>query len=197
MRGGQAPVTTWRVSRDLEDNEGIAWARWVFESYDLSELEWVTARRGAWGGPGTSYAEEAGGWTNVVAGLCRYPTHTRSGMYRINCRVNTRLGWPGYKHQRVSPLYRNADGSWPPVPEGHITGPWLIDPDSGREWKRLYRRVVFHDEAEAFAYIIAHDIAHEFFHYLRRTKQIPGKNAEIDADAFGMENLERFRAGVL
>src|SRR5918993_1437067 len=95
---------------------------------------------------------------------------TSSGLYRINCKVNTRIGWPAPQYQRVSPLYRSADGT--------------------REWRRLYRRLWLEDENEGLVYIVAH----EAFHYLRRTQQIVGKNVEIDADRFSEDKLERFRA---
>ncbi len=178
----------WKVAKELQDSEGVEWVRFELGDYDWSECEWITLRRGAWGGPGTRYDEAAGGWTSPVAGLCRHPVKGKHG-YRINCRVNTRLGWPAYNRQRVSPLYRNPDGSWPPVPQGHRTGEWLQDPKTGREWQRLYRLTPLDNEDEAFVYIVAH----EAFHYLRRTRQLSGRNTEIDADAFGFETLERYR----
>jgi hypothetical protein len=168
----------WKVAKELQRSDGVEWAREWFSGYDLSLVEWITVRRGDWDG----YS---------VKGVCRYPKGVRSGMYRINCSVNARPGWPGYKIQRVSPLYRNPDGSWPEVPEGHVTGAWWEDPETGREWKRMYRKVPLTNENEALVYIVAH----EAYHYLRRTKQVPGRNAEIDADAFGMTVLEAFRRG--
>lgn len=40
---------------------------------------------------------------------------------------------------------------------------------------------------EGLVYIIAH----EAFHYLRRTKQVEGKDVEIDVDAYAEERLGR------
>lgn len=181
----------WRVAKELQGSEGIEWIRRELETYDWSKCEWITVRRGAWGFHASSYPFEAAqGWTNKVGGLCRYPSHTRSGLYRINCRVNTRMGWPAPQYQRVSPLYRNGDGTWPGVPEDHFLGEWLISADGSREWKRMYRRLWLETEDEGLAYIIAH----EAFHYLRRAGQIEGKNTEIDADRFSEEMLEKFRA---
>lgn len=37
--------------------------------------------------------------------------------------------------------------------------------------------------------------AHEAYHYLRRTRQVPGRNMEIDADGFSDEALEHLREG--
>jgi hypothetical protein len=36
-------------------------------------------------------------------------------------------------------------------------------------------------------------VAHEPFHYLRRTKQVEGRHDEIEADAFALEILEQYR----
>ena len=36
-------------------------------------------------------------------------------------------------------------------------------------------------------------VAHEAFHWLRKTRQIPGRNTEIEADAFGDQMLDEFR----
>jgi hypothetical protein len=35
-------------------------------------------------------------------------------------------------------------------------------------------------------------VAHEAFHYLRRTKQVERRHGEIEADAFGMRMLEQY-----
>jgi hypothetical protein len=32
------------------------------------------------------------------------------------------MGWPAPQYQRVSPLYRNEDGTWLEVPEDHFLG---------------------------------------------------------------------------
>ena len=36
-------------------------------------------------------------------------------------------------------------------------------------------------------------VAHEAFHFLRRTGQVPGRNTEIEADRFADEQLSRLR----
>src|SRR5215212_3928715 len=180
----------WRIAKDLRGSGGIEWMRRELEAYDLSQVEWITVRRGAWGFQASSYpSEQTEGFTNKVAGVCQFPAHTGSGFYRINCKANTRMGWPAPQYQRVSPLYRNLDGTWPEVPDDHFTGEWLIDSKTGREWRRLYRRLWLETEDEGLVYIIAH----EAYHYLRHTRQIVGKNVEIDADRYSEEMLERFR----
>ena len=37
--------------------------------------------------------------------------------------------------------------------------------------------------------------AHEAYHYLRRTRQVPGRNAKIGVNRFSDEALEHFRSG--
>ena len=36
-------------------------------------------------------------------------------------------------------------------------------------------------------------VAHEPFHYLRKTRQVAGRPGEIEADAFALMMLERYR----
>jgi len=36
-------------------------------------------------------------------------------------------------------------------------------------------------------------VAHEAFHYLRKTKQVEGQHGEIEADAFALKILEQYR----
>ena len=181
----------WKVAKELEGAFGLEWIRGELEAYDWTLCEWITIRRGAWGHEVSTYPfEERMGATNKASGLCQYPIHTRSGLYRINCKVNRRMGWPAPEYQRVSPLYRNEDGSWPEVPEDHFLGGWFISADGSREWKRMIRRLWLQTEDEGLVYIGAH----EAFHYLRRTKQIEGKNMEIEADAYAEVMLEAFRA---
>jgi predicted nucleic acid-binding Zn ribbon protein len=186
----EAIGTAWKVHREFIDSPGLAFIQDYFSGYDFSELEWVTLNAGSWG-EATYPDEEVYGWTNAVAGLCQYPSHTRSGLYRVNSRINTRLGWPAIVYQRESPLYRTEAGTWPDVPDDCFTGQWYIDEKSGREWQRLKKRLWLQDKHEAIVYILAH----EMFHLLRRTRQIPGKNAEIEADRYALQALEDYRVG--
>jgi hypothetical protein len=38
-------------------------------------------------------------------------------------------------------------------------------------------------------------MAHEAFHYLRKTRQVQGRHGEIEADAFALKTLEQYRHG--
>jgi hypothetical protein len=92
---------------------------------------------------------------------------------------------------RVYPLYRNADGTWPEVPEGHKVGDHYVATRHGKniQWKRLYRPLEIQSEDEVLVFLVAH----EAFHYLRRTNQVDGRHGQIEADAFALKTLEQYR----
>ena len=94
---------------------------------------------------------------------------------------------------RVPPLYRRADGTWPAVPEGHKVGDRYAATREGKsiQWRRLYRPLELGSEDEVLVFLVAH----EAFHYLRKTRQVPGRHGEIGADAFALEVLEQYRGG--
>jgi hypothetical protein len=88
-------------------------------------------------------------------------------------------------------LYRKPDGTWPAVPEGHEVGGRYVATRNGKsvQWKRLYRPLKLRSEEEVLVFLVAH----EAFHYLRKTKQVTGRHGEIDADAFALKMLEQYR----
>jgi len=97
----------WRVDRALEDSEGLRWIRDRLGAYDWSKVDWISVRRGR----SEKYA---------FRGVCKMP---RGGSgFRINCNVSEHAAYPIHQRMRVSPLYRNPDGTWPEVPEGHKVG---------------------------------------------------------------------------
>jgi hypothetical protein len=57
------------------------------------------------------------------------------------------------------------------------------------QWKRLYRPLELRNEDEVLVFLVAH----EAFHYLRKTKQVAGCHGEIEADAFALQALEQYR----
>ena len=91
---------------------------------------------------------------------------------------------------RVSPLYRNLDGTWPEVPEGHMVGDSYVATRDAMsvQWRRLYRPLELRSEEEVLVFLVAH----EAFHYLRKTKQVEGRHGEIEADAFALNALEQY-----
>jgi hypothetical protein len=91
-------------------------------------------------------------------------------------------------------LYRNSEGTWPKAPEGHSVGDRYVAARSNGEsvqWKRLYRPLELRSEDEVLVFLVAH----EAFHYLRKTRQVEGRHGEIEADAFALKMLEHYRDG--
>src|ERR687898_1096223 len=168
----------WQVDKALEDSEGLRWIRERLGAYDWSKVDWVSVRRGR----SEKYA---------FRGVCKMPRDGNG--YRINCNVSRHAAYPIYQYMRVSPLYRNPDGTWPEVPEGHEVGDRYVATRDGKNvhWMRLYRPLKLRSEDEVLVFLVAH----EAFHYLRRTRQVEGRHGEIEADAFALKTLEQYREG--
>jgi hypothetical protein len=116
----------WRVDKALEESEGLRWVCEHLEGYDWSKVDWITIRRGR----SERYA---------FRGVCKAPW--KGYGYRINCNVSSQAPYPIAYYMRVSPLYRNPEGTWPEVPEGHKVGDQYVANRNGKrlQWKRLYR----------------------------------------------------------
>jgi hypothetical protein len=169
----------WRVDRVLEESKGLRWIRERLGVYDWSKADWISVRRGR----SVKYA---------FRGVCKMPRD--GGGYRINCNVSRHAAYPIYQYMRVSPLYRNPDGTWPKVPEGHKVGDrYVAARGNGHrvQWKRQYRPLELDSEDEVLVFLVAH----EAFHYLRKTRQVEGRHGEIEADAFALKMLEHYRDG--
>lgn len=109
--------------------------------------------------------------------------------YRISCFVSG--PFPDAVTVRRPPLYRNDDGSWPALPPDeriHVTGSVITGPPPAKAWMRITGITDLEDLSEAVVWVAAH----ELFHYLRATRQIPGRNTEIEADRFADEHLALF-----
>ena len=167
------------MDKVLEDSDGLRWIRERSAAYDWSKADWISVRRGR----SVKYA---------FRGVCKMP---RNGSgYRINCNVSRHAAYPINQYIRVSPLYRNPDGTWPKVSEGHKVGDRYVAARGNRkgvQWKRLYRPLELGSEDEVLVFLVAH----EAFHYLRKTKQVEGRHGEIEADAFALKMLEQYRDG--
>lgn len=162
----------------------VAWVQAFLALYDTSMLGWVRIDRGR------EYRDRYGRPYRKYSGLygrCWYPTQ-RQPTVRISCQVPG--PFPTQIITRRKPVYRRPDGSWPPE-ASQATGPVLRDRRTGRQWRRVYGTTRVNSLEEAVVWIFAH----EAFHWLRQTRQIPGRNTEIAADAFADAQLARFRAG--
>ena len=169
----------WRVAKALDDSEGLQWIRERLGAYDWSKADWISVRRGR--------SER-----HAFRSVCKMPRN--GGGYRINCNLSKHTAYPIYQRMRVPPLYRNSDGTWPKAPEGHLVGDRYVAARSDGQrvqWKRLYRPLKLANEDEVLVFLVAH----EAFHYLRKTRQVEGRHGEIEADAFALTMLEHYRDG--
>ena len=166
----------WRVDKGLEDSEGLRWVRRQLGAYDWAKVDWITVRRGR----SERYA---------FRGVCKSPW--KGYGYRINCNVSKHAWYPITYYMRVSPLYRNLDGTWPEVPEGQKAGERYVATRGGKnvQWKRLYSPLELRNEDEVLVFLVAH----EAFHYLRKMRQVAGRHGEIEADAFAFKILKEYR----
>lgn len=169
---------------EAQGASGIDFVAELCERYDLAKLAYLKIA------PSRSKALSA------VHGVCRYPVKTAKTeltrtRYRISCFIQG--PFPILVRVRRSPLYRNTDGTWPTLPGGHrITGGKTKGPPPQKAWLRLEAVTILADAAEAVVWICAH----ELYHFLRATRQVPGRNDEIHADRFADAALEEFRGPV-
>ncbi len=173
----------WRVEERFRGSAGLDWCEELLDGYDLDKLSRLTLR----------YGEKKQGPAGVW-GTCyppNYPPKSEIKTFRITCSLKG--PFPAYTYTRKSPLYAFEDGTYPPTPHGLRRGVEVVSRRNGktRRWIRLYGETEFATVDEAIVWIVAH----ESYHYLRKTRQIPGKNVEIDADRFSDEALEHFRSG--
>lgn len=163
---------TWSVSlpgSDSDTVDALRWSRAFLARFDCSMVESIRI-------------EKSRRRTGGVCGRCTFPTKQRP-TYRLLCQV------PGPFPSRIvirkPPLYRAPDGSWPALPAGTQRGTHFVDRRTGREWVRVYGSTHLQTVGQGVVWIVAH----EAFHFLRRTRQVPGRNTEIDADAFADAQL--------
>jgi hypothetical protein len=160
----------------------LAWVKGFLGRFDTSAVGWLRIDFGR------EYRDRLGRRYHKyrgVYGRCWYPTE-RQPTVRISCQVPGPFPCEIVTRQR--PVYRNPDGSWPPEARG-LRGPVFVDARTGRAWKRVYAATRVADLDEAVVWIFAH----EAFHWLCRTRQMPGRNTEAAADAFADRCLREFR----
>jgi hypothetical protein len=160
----------------------LAWVKDFLGRFDTSQVGWLRIDFGR------EYRDRLGRRYHKyrgVYGRCWYPSE-RQPTVRISCQVPG--PFPCEIVTRQKPIYRNPDGTWPPAAR-QVRGPVIVDARSGRRWKRVYGATRVQNLDEAIVWIFAH----EAFHWLRQTKQIPGRNNEIEADAFADAQLAQYR----
>ncbi len=154
---------------------GLGWARWYLGRFDTSSVQWFRIDRGR-------------GRYEGVYGRCWYPGDGQPN-YRISCQVPG--PFPCQIVTRKPPMYARHDGTFPRAPRGCRRGRHVIDTRTGRQWYRVIGRTRVATIDEGIIWIVAH----ESFHFLRRTRQIAGRNTEIEADRLADQMLDAFRAG--
>lgn len=169
-----------QITRDVP--RAIAWVKSFVGRFDTSMVGWLRIDFGREyrDARGRRYHKYRG-----VYGRCWYAT-AQNPTIRLSCQVPG--PFPCAITTRKRPVYRNADGSWP---KGFNAGRRrkFYDRASGRCWVRVYGETVVKNFEEAIVWIVAH----EAFHWLRKTGQIAGRNTEIEADGFADDRLDEFR----
>jgi hypothetical protein len=165
----------WIIDLDGEKPPALSWGREFFAEYDTSLLAWIRIDRGR-------------GRYRGAYGRCWYPDR-RILQYRISCQVPG--PFPFDLPTRKPPVYLDADGSHPKRPPGTRRGVRVRDLRTGREWIRVIGSTRLRTRDEAIVWVLAH----EAFHFLRRTRQIPGRNTEIEADRYADDTLRFYLTG--
>ena len=101
-------------------------------------------------------------------GRCAYPSRKKGLGYRIRCSVATR-------------------STEFPYPTKWAVGTRQLN---AKYWEWVWREDQFHTLEEAFVWVAGH----EAFHWLRHSRQIPGRNYETQANRSGFEWLDEWRA---
>jgi hypothetical protein len=165
----------WIIDLKGDSPLALSWASEFFSEFDTSRVAWIRVDRGR-------------GKYRGAYGRCWYPNR-RIPFFRISCQVPG--PFPCDLPTRKPPLYKSADGSYPPLPPGMRKGDRVRDVRTGREWIRVRGSTRLENLDEAIVWVLSH----EAFHFLRRTNQIPGRNTEIEADRFADERLKFYRTG--
>jgi hypothetical protein len=154
----------WIIHPEVRREEkALEFCRGFAAIFDTSKLDWVRLDLGR-------------GRLSGAYGRCWYPVKGRQPQgYRISIQV------PGpfpYRHRRyVKPIYRNSDGSWPSTPENAEPAGYVEVHRNGvlHRWQRLTTEYLLETRQIA----IVHVFGHEMFHFLRRSRQIPGARGRM------------------
>jgi len=176
---GKTKETRWTLGVSDITEKAEAWCRDFMSQFDCSKLSRITIRCG------TQASSEP------VYGTCYFP-NKRIKTYRITCNICG--SFPGRLEIRRPPIYLKEGecsedieppkGCWP-----HGVGQVRKKDGQIVRWVQIrgFTKLVTVDEG--FVWILMH----EAFHFLRRTRQVPGRNIEHYADAYGDEGLEKWR----
>ena len=164
------------IHRDLRERPSIPWLLELYHQHDIRLIDWIRIDLGR--------GRYAGAY-----GRCWYAVPKLKRNYRISIQVPG--PFPCRHFIYMPPLYANPDGQWPDPPAGceihaHVTATGRDG--NKRQWRSVRKPFMLASVDEG----IVHIGAHELFHFLRRTRQIPGRNSQAEADQYAHEQLERW-----
>lgn len=162
----------WIVRLGQEAESAVAWLKDQINTFDTARLDSIRIDRGR-----SRY--------EGVYGHCLYPTKARS-TFRMSCHLPG--PFPCTIVTRKPPLYPRSDGTFARAPRGCRRSVLCYDPQSGRQWYRLLGKTRLHEINQAAVWIVSH----EAFHFLRHTRQVKGRNNEIEADRFADDMMQCF-----
>lgn len=148
---------------------GLDFIEKFLQEQDTSRLNWVRF--------------DYGSIRNGTEGRCLMPA---GGLgYRIACQFPK--AFPLSIRISLPPIYRGSDGSWPPGidPKPHEV---ITNEKTGKQWIRQNDIKEIEDQNEAAVWTFFN----ASYHWLRHSKQIEGRDNEIEADAFSEKMLRKF-----
>lgn len=166
----------WKIDPLVKPSQiGITWLKSFLEQYDLSKLEYVRMDMGRDGSEG-------------CYGRCWYP-QGRGGKFKISMQVPG--PFPFRLHIRRPPIYYDSNN----IPSrillaDEVKGAFTeAHNDSGvTRWNKVTSSTILTNRDMGIIWLGAH----EAYHFLCKSKQIKGRNGEIEADAFADKKLLDF-----
>jgi hypothetical protein len=157
------------IGKDVKAKAGIDYIRSLLKEHDTEDLQWVRF--------------DLGPIRNGAGSRCLVPG---SGLgYRIACQFPK--AFPLSLRISKPPIYRNSDGSWPggidPPPHTVFT-----NEETRVQWIRQHSMQELEDQDEAAVWTFGNAA----YKWLRHSRQIEGRDNEIEADAYAATMLKRF-----
>ena len=163
----------WIIEPTVREHakKGLEWLKAYLEDFDLSHVDWVRVDLGR-------------GHTGAY-GRCWYPVGGKKG-FRLSLQVPG--PFPCQMLVRRRPIYVKDGIKSRKLLPGEFEGEHIIN-SKGVQWIRIKSHITLASMDEAVVWVGAH----EAFHFLRKSRQIPGKNGEIEADEHADRKLAEYR----
>ncbi len=160
-------------------SDALPWIKSYAAKFDLSKLSCIYISHG-----------ETKKYIGIY-GWCKYPNVGE----RKKCRLTLYLPGPfpfNVLAEGKGYIYKDPISGWPPLPTGSIILAKGRRMHEGvrKYWKRIAAYTTISNYNEGLVFVFSHEISH----FLRYTKQIPGRNVESQADEFADKMLEEYRA---